>query len=54
MNVWEAVLLSYYKESGLYKENKPKGDPFSAYFDEENLLPGPLKELVRKACASLE
>lgn len=48
------VLLSYYKESGLYKENKPKGDPFSAYFDEENLLPGPLKELVRKACASLE
>ena len=48
------ALLSYYKESGMYKKNKPKGDPFSAYFDEENLVPAPLKELVRKACASLE
>ena len=48
------ALLAFYKDSGMYEAYRAAGDPFSTYFDEENLLPGPLKELVRKACASLE
>lgn len=34
------ALLSYYKEAGRYDACKPAGDRFSAYFDENNLVPG--------------
>ncbi len=46
------VLLSCYKASGLYRRYKPLGDRYSHYFDEENLVPKPWKEIVRKNCAS--
>ncbi|MGN0371714.1 MAG: hypothetical protein ACI4F3_02755 [Enterocloster sp.] len=43
-------LLAYYKESGLYEQNKPAGDLFSGYFDSCNLVPEPWEDLVRKSC----
>lgn len=47
-------LLKYYKTTGLYEEYKAKGDHFSGYFDEQNLVPTAWEELVRKNCKSQE
>ena len=47
-------LLKYYKTTGLYEEYKVKGDHFSGYFDEQNLVPTAWEELVRKNCKSQE
>lgn len=47
-------LLKYYKTTGLYEEYKAKGDHFSGYFDEQNLVPTVWEELVRKNCKSQE
>ena len=47
-------LLKYYKTTGLYEEYKGKGDHFSGYFDEQNLVPTAWEELVRKNCKSQE
>lgn len=43
-------LLSYYKNSGLYFKYRDRGDRYSSYFDDENLLPGQLLSLVREKC----
>ena len=45
------ALLSYYKEAGRYDACKPAGDRFSAYFDENNLVPAEWEMLVREKCA---
>ena len=47
-------LLKYYKTTGLYEEYKVKGDHFSGYFDEQNLVPTAWEKLVRKNCKSQE
>ena len=47
-------LLKYYKTTGLYEEYKAKGDHFSGYFDEQNLVPTAWEKLVRKNCKSQE
>ena len=47
-------LLKYYKTTGLYEEYKAKGDHFSSYFDEQNLVPTAWEELVRKNCKTEE
>ena len=47
-------LLKYYKTTGLYEEYKAKGDHFSGYFDEQNLVPTAWEDLVRKNCKSQE
>lgn len=48
------ILLKYYKTTGLYEEYKVKGDHFSGYFDEQNLVPTAWEKLVRKNCKSQE
>ena len=45
------LLLAYYKALGLYDRYKPFGDRYSAYFDEQNLVPQVWEELVREKCA---
>lgn len=47
-------LLKYYKTTGLYEEYKAKGDHFSGYFDEQNLVPTAWEELVHKNCKTQE
>lgn len=47
-------LLKYYKTTGLYEEYKAKGDHFSGYFDEQNLVPTAWEKLVRKNCKTQE
>lgn len=44
------LLLSYYKETGLYSRYKALGDRYSLYYDEENLVPGPWLSLVKEQC----
>lgn len=46
-------LLAYYKTTDCYKAALKAGDRYSDYFDEENLVPESLKELVRKNCTGL-
>lgn len=45
------ALLSYYKTTDCWKRSLEAGDHFSAFFDEENLVPEPWKELVRRNCS---
>ena len=45
-------LLSYYKGTGLYGKYKAMGDRYSSYFDEENLVPAPWAELVKRSCTA--
>lgn len=44
------VLLSYYKETGLYDRYEALGDRYSSYYDEENLVPPVWAELVKENC----
>lgn len=45
------ALLEYYCEAGFYDRYKGQGDPFSTYFDRENLIPKPWEKLVFDCCA---
>lgn len=44
------ILLSYYKETGLYDRYEALGDRYSSYYDEENLVPSVWAELVKENC----
>lgn len=44
------LLFAYYKNEGYYGQNYDGRNAFLTYFDEENLLPEPYRELVRTAC----
>lgn len=42
-------LLSYYKTTGLYQIYRDKGDQYSSYYDEKNLVPDELAQLITGA-----
>lgn len=44
------ALFAYYRGLDLYETYRAAGDRYSAYFDAENLVPGPLLELVKDNC----
>ena len=43
-------LLSYYKTTGMYRMYKDRGDLYSSYYDDDNLVPADLADLVRNCC----
>lgn len=45
------ALLSYYKTTDLYHQYRDREETYFSYFDEENLVPEDLAQVVREACA---
>ena len=45
------ALLSYYKTTDLYHQYRDREGTYFSYFDEENLVPEDLAQVVREACA---
>lgn len=48
------ALLAYYKKTDLYGRYEAMGDKFSAFYDEENLLPPFWSNLVKDNCVNIQ
>ena len=46
------LLLEHYRQSGMYERSKAEGDRYSAYYDDENLVPEPFAGLVKRNCVA--